>query len=82
MPLLIRLLPALPKKWPSGEIKSAQIRGGISVDLKWIGGKPRSVALHTHKNARPRVIQVIYEDRVVTSFNSSRGITVAVQNIF
>jgi alpha-L-fucosidase 2 len=35
----IHLLPALPKEWPSGEIKGLVTRGGFVVDMKWSEGK-------------------------------------------
>lgn len=31
----IYLLPALPKRWPNGEIKGIAIPGGAFIDLKW-----------------------------------------------
>lgn len=34
----IYLLPALPKRWPNGEIKGIAIPGGAFVDLKWKNG--------------------------------------------
>jgi len=35
----IRLLPALPKAWPSGKADGVRARGGFIVDVAWVGGK-------------------------------------------
>ncbi len=32
---LIKLLPALPTKWPTGQINGLLARGGVSVDIQW-----------------------------------------------
>ncbi|HDZ21216.1 hypothetical protein LCGC14_0226480 [marine sediment metagenome] len=34
-PGLIKLLPALPTKWPAGQINGLIARGGVSIDIQW-----------------------------------------------
>ena len=35
----LRLLPALPEKWPNGKITGLKARGGYTVNIEWRGGK-------------------------------------------
>jgi alpha-L-fucosidase 2 len=37
------VLPALPDKWQSGEIKGIKIAGGATIDLKWKDGKATQI---------------------------------------
>ena len=53
---LIRLLPALPKAWPAGEVKGICARGGSTVDLAWKDGRPTAVTVRAPKGERPEVV--------------------------
>jgi alpha-L-fucosidase 2 len=46
---IIRLLPAIPKEWSSGELKGLCARGGFVVDMKWKNGKPEEIKVHSEK---------------------------------
>ncbi|MBB4000640.1 glycosyl hydrolase family 95 catalytic domain-containing protein [Aureimonas pseudogalii] len=41
----IHILAALPKAWPSGEIRGVHVRGGHVVDLTWSGARPTSLKI-------------------------------------
>lgn len=41
----IRILPALPKAWPSGNVRGVRARGGIAADIAWHDGRLRSLSL-------------------------------------
>ncbi|KAF8811090.1 glycoside hydrolase family 95 protein [Phlegmacium glaucopus] len=76
-PLVITLLPALPVQWPSGSIRGARVRGGISVDMQWKEGRLTGTLLTVdsrNRNVRQRSVRVVYDGRVLASFYSEAGI--------
>jgi alpha-L-fucosidase 2 len=41
----VRLLPALPKAWPEGEVRGLRARGAISIDMRWRAHKVASLEI-------------------------------------
>ncbi|EMD36191.1 glycoside hydrolase family 95 protein [Gelatoporia subvermispora B] len=78
-PLTITVLPALPAdKWPSGSIKGARIRGGMTLDLEWENGEPTSLTIRTDQNVQARPVQIVHRGETVASFSSSNSMTKSV----
>ncbi|KAH9475954.1 putative alpha-fucosidase A [Psilocybe cubensis] len=75
-PLVVTILPALPSQWANGSIRGARIRGGITVDVQWSKSKPTSVTLEVDSgpNIRTRPVQIVYNKRVLTAFNTTPGL--------
>lgn len=71
-PLIITLLPALPRAvWPSGSLKGAHIRGGIVLDLYWENGKPTRASFTVKgSDILHRHVKVMYAGDVVAEFET------------
>jgi len=52
----LHLLPAIPKSWPSGEVKGLCARGGFVVDIAWNNEKLTTAAVHS-KLGKPCVVR-------------------------
>lgn len=53
---VIKLLPALPKEWNSGEFKGLCARGGFVVDAKWENGVVTSAVISSAKGGACQII--------------------------
>ena len=54
--IMIELLPALPKEWPSGEVKGLRVRGDLAVDFAWRNGKVTSCKVRRGPNGEDYVV--------------------------
>jgi len=41
----VRLLPSLPKAWPTGRVRGVRARGGLVLDVEWADGAVRHVVI-------------------------------------
>ncbi|MBK7133883.1 MAG: glycoside hydrolase N-terminal domain-containing protein [Bacteroidales bacterium] len=53
---VIRLLPALPKEWGTGEIKGLCARGGFVVDMKWSGGALNTAKIFSAAGGEAKIV--------------------------
>jgi len=51
----IYLLPALPSRWSTGEIKGIIARGGFEMNIKWNNGKAERITVKSHKGGNCRL---------------------------
>jgi alpha-L-fucosidase 2 len=51
----ITLLPALPSAWSDGSFRGLRTRGGLTVGLRWKGGRPVSGTLYTSTSGTRKI---------------------------
>jgi alpha-L-fucosidase 2 len=59
----IRMLPALPRQWPSGSLTGARVRGGAQVDVTWKDGRLTELRL---RSGQTKTYTVAYGERMAT----------------
>ncbi len=59
---VINLLPALPNKWPDGNISGLRARGGFTVDMEWENGILNNVTIHSDNNNNTLIK---YKDKLI-----------------
>jgi alpha-L-fucosidase 2 len=53
---VIRLLPALPKNWPEGDVSGLVARGAVEVGVRWVNGKAVGATLKSKVGGTYRVL--------------------------
>lgn len=51
----IHILPALPGKWSSGEVKGLKARGGFEIDMRWENGQIEQLTVHSKLGGNCRI---------------------------
>ena len=69
-PGIIRLLPALPPNWETGEIKGLKARGNILVDLNWEQKELKKIKLTALQNTETTIIYRKKEIKVALKENT------------
>jgi alpha-L-fucosidase 2 len=72
---IIRLLPALPKAWPGGEVKGLCARGGFVLDMKWENNKLVLVKIYSKKGGN---CELVYQTKT-QKISLKAGETVALK---
>jgi len=60
----IKLLPALPSKWPDGHIKGLKARGDTTVDIRWANGELTEAVLRAGTHSGEDV-RIVYQGRSI-----------------
>ncbi|KAL6297766.1 Six-hairpin glycosidase-like protein [Sparassis latifolia] len=74
LPLVVTILPALPDAWPSGSLTGVRLRGSMTLNLKWAGGRPTFVEIIVDQSVTSRQVQVVYANEVVASFTTAANL--------
>jgi alpha-L-fucosidase 2 len=74
---VVRLLPALPKAWPTGSFRGLRARGGIEIDCIWRSGKATTATLRASVDG-PVTLAVPSGQKILGV--TQNGENIAVQN--
>lgn len=64
---LIRILPAVPNHWPTGQVRGLRARGGFIVDIEWQDGKARKAIINSTRGEECRMLVQDETPPMVTS---------------
>jgi alpha-L-fucosidase 2 len=68
---VIRLLPALPKAWPTGSFRGVRARGGIEINLEWKDSRATKALLRPERDAEVRLAAATGQK--IVSVSGGRG---------
>lgn len=71
---MITLLPTLPDAWPSGSVRGARARKGVSLDISWNNGALKQVNVSVDGvGDNGREVKLVYRGAVIGSFKATHG---------
>ncbi|TBU60468.1 Six-hairpin glycosidase-like protein [Dichomitus squalens] len=72
------ILPALPSNWPSGSIKNARLRGGISIEFSWAPAPQglTSLKVSAESFAARRRVRFVHKGQTIKEITTSPGMSV------
>jgi alpha-L-fucosidase 2 len=74
---VVDLLPALPRFWNTGSVTGLRARGDVTVDIRWVDGKPVHVQLKAGGDGPLTVSGAVFEGRYeVLDARTGRGVEV------
>jgi alpha-L-fucosidase 2 len=71
---IIRLLPALPKAWSTGEVKGLRARGGFEIDMKWADGKITNARIYSETGGTANIVVNGQTRKIEVAAHSSQTI--------
>ena len=75
---VVRLLPALPKAWPSGSFRGLRARGGLELDLEWKSGRATGATLRASQDGQ--ILLAVPAGQKVASIQNGRRFVPMVRN--
>ncbi|MET9630384.1 glycoside hydrolase family 95 protein [Lentzea sp. NPDC006480] len=77
---VVDILPALPGFWDTGSVTGLRARGDVTVDIKWLNGKPTSIQLTAGRSGPLTVSNAVFEGRYEV-FHARTGQRVEVRGV-
>jgi alpha-L-fucosidase 2 len=68
----LRLLPALPKAWPTGNFRGLRTRGGLELDCTWNDGRFTTATLKASLRKQVRIVLPKHQGEMIALRNGKR----------